>query len=85
MEARCESWNMKICEDKSQTIYFSHRRTPVGTHLTLKGRKTPFVKEVKYLGVIFYSRVTWRAVIAQSVQRWDTGWTTGVLGFDSRW
>jgi hypothetical protein len=26
-----------------------------------------------------------RAVIAQSVQRWATGWTIGVLGFDSRW
>jgi hypothetical protein len=26
-----------------------------------------------------------RAVIAQSVYRWDTGWTIGVLGFDSRW
>jgi hypothetical protein len=25
-----------------------------------------------------------RAVIAQSVQRWATGWTIGVLGFDSR-
>jgi hypothetical protein len=26
----------------------------------------------------------WRAVIAQSVQRWATGWTIGVLRFDSR-
>jgi hypothetical protein len=26
-----------------------------------------------------------RAVIAQSVQRWATGWMIGVLGFDSRW
>jgi hypothetical protein len=25
-----------------------------------------------------------RAVIAQSVQRWATGWKIGVLGFDSR-
>jgi hypothetical protein len=25
-----------------------------------------------------------RTVIAQSVQRWATGWTIGVLGFDSR-
>jgi hypothetical protein len=25
-----------------------------------------------------------RAVIAQSVKRWATGWTIGVLGFDSR-
>jgi hypothetical protein len=26
-----------------------------------------------------------RAVTAQSVQHWATGWTIGVLGFDSRW
>jgi hypothetical protein len=24
-------------------------------------------------------------MIAQSVQQWATGWTIGVLGFDSRW
>jgi hypothetical protein len=23
-EARCERWNMKITEDKTQAIYFSH-------------------------------------------------------------
>jgi hypothetical protein len=47
MEAWCERWNIKINEDKTQAIYFSHRRAPVGTHLTLKGRNIPFVKEVK--------------------------------------
>jgi len=46
-------WNIKISEDKTQAIYFSHRHGPVGTHLTLKGWNIPFVKEVKYLGVIF--------------------------------
>jgi len=51
MEAWCEHWKIKINKDKTQSIYFSHRRSPVGTHLTLKGRKIPFVKEVV---------VTWR-------------------------
>jgi hypothetical protein len=32
----------------------------------------------------FQYKVTYRAVIAQSVERWATGWTIGVLGFDSR-
>jgi hypothetical protein len=31
-----------------------------------------------------YNRRPRRAVIAQSVWRWTTGWTIGVLGFDSR-
>jgi len=52
-ESWCERWNIKINEDKNQDFYFSHRRAPVGNHLTLKGRNIPFVKEVKYLGAIF--------------------------------
>jgi hypothetical protein len=41
--------------------------------------------------ILFHSKLLlgfyggkWRAVIAQSVQRWATGWTIVVLGFDSR-
>jgi len=30
-------------EDKTQAIYFSHRRRLVKTHLTLQGRNYPFV------------------------------------------
>jgi len=48
MEALCERWNIKIIENKTQAMY-CHRRGPVGTHLTLKGRNILFVKEVKYL------------------------------------
>jgi hypothetical protein len=59
-EEWCERWNIRINEDKTQSIYFSHRRGSVGTHLTLKGRNIPFVKEAKQLGVIFNSTVTWR-------------------------
>jgi hypothetical protein len=60
MEAWCEHWKIKINEDKTQSIYICHRRSPVGTHLTLKGRKIPFVKGVTYLGVVFYRKITWR-------------------------
>jgi hypothetical protein len=69
MEAWCGRWNIKINEDKNQAIYYSHRRTPVGTHLTFKGRNIPFVKEVKYLGVIFDSRVTWKKYIDSIVTK----------------
>jgi hypothetical protein len=32
IEAWCERWNIKINEDKTQAIYFSHIRAPVRTH-----------------------------------------------------
>jgi len=35
-------------------------RRPVEIHLTLKGRNIPFVKYVKYLGVVFDKKITWR-------------------------
>jgi hypothetical protein len=34
-------------------------------------------------GIYYQNEIMVRAVIAQSVQRWATGWTVGVLGFDS--
>jgi hypothetical protein len=33
---------------------------PPEAHLTLNGRNTRFVSHVKYLGVIFVKRITWR-------------------------
>jgi hypothetical protein len=60
IEKRCESWNIKLNEDKTQAIYFSHRLRPPEFHLTLNGRNIPFVHHVKYLGVIFDKRITWR-------------------------
>jgi hypothetical protein len=60
METWCETWNITINEDKTQTIYFSHRRRPVEAHIELKGRKIPFVNEVKHFGAIFDRKVTWR-------------------------
>jgi hypothetical protein len=60
METWCERWNITINEDKTQGIYFSRSRRPLVSHLTVKGRNIPFVNSVKYLGVIFDRRVTWR-------------------------
>jgi hypothetical protein len=45
-ESWCECWNVKINEEKTQAIYFSHRRTPVKAFLTLKGRHIPFANHV---------------------------------------
>jgi hypothetical protein len=52
METWCERWIIKINEGKTQGIYFSRRRPPPESHLTLTGRNTPFVNSVKYPSVI---------------------------------
>jgi hypothetical protein len=60
MAAWFERWNIKLNEDKTRAIYFSHRiRTPESL-LTLNGRNIPFVNSVKYLGVIFDKKIIWR-------------------------
>jgi hypothetical protein len=60
MAAWCERWNIKINEEKTRAIYFSHQRRPPDSLLTLNGRNIPFVNSVKYLGVIFDKRMTWK-------------------------
>jgi hypothetical protein len=57
-----ETWwercNIEINEDKTPAFYFSHRRGPPESHLTLNGWNIPFVNNVKYLGVIFDIKIT---------------------------
>jgi hypothetical protein len=60
IETWSERCNIKINEDTTQAIYFSHRLRPPEVHLTMNGRNIPFVYDVKYLGVIFDKRITLR-------------------------
>jgi hypothetical protein len=60
MSAWCERLYIKINEDKTQAIYFYHQRKPPDSLLTLNGRNIPFANSVKYLGVTFDKRMTWR-------------------------
>jgi hypothetical protein len=60
MAAWCERWNIKINEDKTRAIYFSHRIRPPGSPLTLNGRNIPFVNSVKYPGVNFDKKIAWK-------------------------
>jgi hypothetical protein len=60
IETWCEHWNIKINDEKTQAIYFTHRRRSPESHLKLNGRNVPFVNSVKYLGAIFDIRITWR-------------------------
>jgi hypothetical protein len=63
-ETWCESWNMKINEDKTQAICFSHRLRPPEAHLTLNRRNIPFVNHEEYFCVILNKRNTWRLYMA---------------------
>jgi hypothetical protein len=60
MAAWYERWNIKINEDKTRAIYFTHQNRPPDSLLMLDGRNIPFVNRVKYLGVISDKRITWR-------------------------
>jgi hypothetical protein len=51
-----EHWNIKIDEEKTQAIYFSHSLRPPEAQLTLSGWNIPCINHVKYLGVIFGKR-----------------------------
>jgi hypothetical protein len=63
MEEWCENWNIKINEDKTRAVYFSKRLKRVETYLSLNSRAITFVNDVKYLGVTFDRRMTWRTHI----------------------
>jgi hypothetical protein len=56
-------WNIKINEDKTQMIYFSHRIRPLESLLTLNGQNIRFVNNEKYLGVIFDKKIASRSRI----------------------
>jgi hypothetical protein len=60
MAAWCVRWIIKLNEDKTQAIYFTHRNRLPDFLLRLNGRNLPFVNSVKYLGVLFYKEMTWR-------------------------
>jgi hypothetical protein len=57
MTAWCKQWNMKINEEKTRTVYFSHRIRPPKSLLTLNGHNIPFVNSIEYLGVIFNKKL----------------------------
>jgi hypothetical protein len=63
MVAWCERWSIKINEDKTRAIHFSHQAAPTVSLLTLKLRNIPFTNNVKYPGVISDMRITWRLYI----------------------
>jgi hypothetical protein len=53
-------WNIKINEDKTQAIYFSHRIRPPESLLIINGQNISFVNKIKSLVVIFDRKITRR-------------------------
>jgi hypothetical protein len=49
-----------INEDTTRAIYFARRNRQPDSLLKLNGWNIPFVNSVKYLGVLFDKRMTWR-------------------------
>jgi hypothetical protein len=64
-----ERWNIKINEGKLPAIYFSRRLRVPEDVWQLNGGNTAFVNNVKYLGVIFDRRITWRLHIERTVAK----------------
>jgi hypothetical protein len=60
MVSWCQHWNIKINEGKINAIYFSRRPRQPEDDLQINGRNIPFVNSVKYFGVTFDRRMTWR-------------------------
>jgi hypothetical protein len=69
MGSWCRHWNIKINEGKTRAIYFSRRRRLPEDDLQLIGRNIPFVNSVKYLGVTFDRRMTWRPHIKKTAAK----------------
>jgi hypothetical protein len=60
MAAWYECWIIKINELKTQAIFISHQIRPSESLLILNGQNFPFVNSVKYLGVFFDKKMTWK-------------------------
>jgi hypothetical protein len=63
MAVLCKWWNIEINEDKTLAIYFSHQIRPPESLLTLNVGNIPFVNSVKYLHVIFSTKITFRLYV----------------------
>jgi hypothetical protein len=50
----------KINENKTRVVTITHQLKPTDAHFTLNRRNITFVSHVKYLGVLFDKKVTWK-------------------------
>jgi hypothetical protein len=64
-------WRLKLNAAKSQVIRFSNRHNPPQHDVKLARDKIDFHKQVRYLGVLFDERLTFKAHVTDVLQRAD--------------
>ena len=64
ISAWCDTWGFKINTDKTTAVLFTHRIDKIEKQLLINGKAIKIEKTVKFLGVIFDSKLTWNAHIA---------------------
>ena len=60
----CELWGFKINVNKTVAVLFTHRIDKIERNLLIRGQPIKIDKTVKFLGLIFDSKLTWNAHIA---------------------
>ena len=68
IQSWCIEWGFKISSTKTEAICFSNSRLPE-IKLFIDGKEIPVVKEVKFLGVVFDTKLTWSKHIDLTVQK----------------
>ena len=60
----CDLWGFKINISKTAVVLFTHRIDKIETTLTVNSEPIKIAKTIKFLGLIFDSKLTWNAHIA---------------------
>lgn len=69
VEAWAEEWGFKISISKSKYVVFGFKRETPKQGLKIYNTPTEMVKTLKFLGVWFEERMSWRVHIDQIVTR----------------
>jgi len=60
----CELWGFKINVSKTVAVLFTHRIDKIESNILIRGQPIKIDKTVKFLGLIFDSKLSWNAHIA---------------------
>ena len=64
-----EKWKIKLNPQKSTAVLFTNRRPKTPGNLKLYGNSIPWSPNIKYLGVILDSKLTWNPHITSKLQQ----------------